>query len=432
MRTSFKQLSVSVAIALGTGIVMAVPWLMQALAKPDSAPAQQPPPAPAEPQYSPDHILQVAADTVSLSTSGRRLMTVSSRQGGDLIQVWDTQRGDRLFTLTHPEVNRQVNPAPDPEAIPASIHVILDEGQVIEDVALSPGGTQIVVLLQAGVPSRQQPPTEPQPRTLRLQRWSIETGELLWDQPIGSITDPVPNAVVPADSPLMQIEVAPHASNVLSRSVLEWDADHYPVDISLRLHRAETGAVVDQLTSEIDTNLTQFRFSPDGRLLVGAGYAPIDSDQDSPRDRPVVEVWDLSDESAIDERGNRHSIHTFFPADEHFSLVDLVFYSDEHLATLSQWLYEVRLEVWDATTGDRLQQTTDIPAIDRQDRLGRLSPDGTYYFARSDVAGTRLLHLDTQQVIDLPLYVRAAAFDGEGDQLAIATQDTVHVYRLTD
>lgn len=67
--------------------------------------------------------------------------------------------------------------------------------------------------------------------------------------------------------------------------------------------------------------------------------------------------------------------------------------------------------------------------IDRQDRIGRLSPDAEYYFVRGDVAGTRLINIQTQAVTYLGGYVhREAAFNATGDYLAIASLEDVQIF----
>jgi WD40 repeat protein len=116
------------------------------------------------------------------------------------------------------------------------------------------------------------------------------------------------------------------------------------------------------------------------------------------------------------------------PSATNFSFVDMVFTATDTLRVLSQDLYDIQLDTWNGRTGDRLERLTELPDIDRQDRLGRLSPDGQYYFVRSDVAGTRLINIAAGTVTNFDLYVEHAQFDPVGKYLAIATQNNVQVF----
>jgi WD40 repeat protein len=163
--------------------------------------------------------------------------------------------------------------------------------------------------------------------------------------------------------------------------------------------------------------LGQFEFSPDGELLAGVGFVPPGPEREAGQ---VIDVWRLSD-------GTR--LRTLRPDENNYSFVDMVFTANGLLKVLSQQIYDIRLDTWNVRTGERIDRITELPGIDRQDRIGRLSPDGEYYFVRSDVAGTRLINIQTRTVTYLGGYVeQETVFNATGDYLAIASLEDVQIF----
>ncbi|PSN19093.1 hypothetical protein C7271_09160 [filamentous cyanobacterium CCP5] len=312
---------------------------------------------------------------VSFDHSGQRLLTVSP----DMLRVWDTQAGEAIA------------------------EIVTDGDTRVLDAALSPDGIRVAAIVKMTATG-----------ALQLQLWNAETGAIV-HQPLGTPRHPGP-ATHSGESPLNQLTFAPDG-DVLTQVGLAFDAEGNPVEVSLRHHDGTTAAVTHSLATPPDAAARQFAFSPDGPWL--AGVSVIRTGQVSAV-RQVVDVWQWTD--------GTHQRRLEPLEDSRWSLVDMVFNPAGHLQVLSQWLYDVQLDTWNVTSGERLEHLTHIPDIDRQDRFGRLSPDGSYYFVRSDVAGTRLINLDTQTVQDLPVYAETAVFDPQGKVLAIATQADIRIY----
>jgi len=314
---------------------------------------------------------------VAFDHSGQRLLTFSP----DMLRVWDTQAREAIA------------------------EIVTDGDTRIMDAALSPDGVRMAAIVETMATG-----------ALQLQIWHIETGATV-RQPLGTPMRPGP-APQSVESPLNQLAFAPDG-DVLTQVVSAFDAENDPVEVSLRQHNGTTAAVTQSLTTPPDVAARQFAFSPDGVWL--AGVSVIRTGQESAV-RQVVDVWQWAD--------GTHQRRLEPMEDSRWSLVDMVFNPAGHLRILSQWLYDVRLDTWNVTSGEQLERLTHIPDIDRQDRFGRLSPNGHYYFVRSDVAGTRLINFNTQTVQNLPVYAQTAVFDRRGRTLAIATQTDIRIYAV--
>lgn len=313
---------------------------------------------------------------VAFGDGGQRLLTLSP----DMLQVWHTQSGEAIA------------------------EIVTDGDTRFLDAALSPDGARAAAIVQTR-----------SSQTLQLQIWQVETGAVL-RQCLGTVARSPGGEALPIGSPLYQLAFTPDGS-LVTQVVLTVDAETALSEVRLQRHDGETGQVVQSLETGPDTAARQFEFSPDGTLL--AGVSTMSTGPESAV-RQVIDIWRLSD-------GTR--LQRLEPlADSRWSLVDIVFNPAGKLEVLSQWLYDVQLDTWDVATGERLQRRTRIPDIDRQDRFGRLSPDGQHYFVRSDVAGTRLIDLDDQTVQNLPVYAETAVFDQQGHRLAIATQTHILIY----
>ncbi|MBE9079238.1 hypothetical protein IQ241_18370 [Romeria aff. gracilis LEGE 07310] len=315
---------------------------------------------------------------VAFGDGGRRLLTLNP----DMLQVWQTHSGKAIA------------------------EIVTDGDTRFIDAALSPDGNRAAAIVQTL-----------STQTLQLQIWHVETGAVIRQRP-QTLAHSLGEEAFPVGSSLNQLAFAPDG-NLVSQVVLAADAETAPAEVRLRRHNGETGQVLQSLETGPDTAVRQFTFSLDGTLL--AGVSTMSTGPESAV-RQVVDIWRLTN--------GTHLMRLEPLEDNRWSLVDIVFNPAGSLEVLSQWLYDVRLDTWDVTTGKRLQRRTRISDIDRQDRFGRLSPDGTHYFVRSDVAGTRLINLDHQTVQTLPIYAETALFDRQGHRLAIATQTDIHLYML--
>lgn len=332
---------------------------------------------------TPISTLSTRAQQLSVSRDGSRIATLSP--GGDMIQIWQGQTGE-LVT-----------------------EIVTDGSNRFEAIAISHGGTQLAAIAQSLSDN-----------SLTLQSWQVEAGQQRWQQPLGNAQGQFRDEAGFVGVPLVAVGFQPGDDRVLSQVSLDFGPADRPTDIQLQLHDASTGAVTRPLDNSAGAEYGQFAFSPGGKWLAGVGFVrPKAGPEPEPAAGQVITVWSVATGSV--ER-------TLRPSSDNFTFIDMVFTASDSLRVLSQDLYDIQLDTWNVSTGDRTEQTTDLPSIDRQDRLGRLSPNGQYYFVRSDVAGTRLIDIATATVTDFDLYVEQAQFDPTGNYLAIATQNDVQIF----
>lgn len=330
-------------------------------------------------QREPIATIPVKAQQLGMSNSGQRLITRTA--GGDMLQVWNTQTGEQVT------------------------EIVTDGETRFDAVAINADGTQVAAIVQT-LPTN----------ALELWLWDIQSEKRLWRTPLGSTQGQFRDGGF-VSTPLTKIAFRPGDEAILTQISEGFGPADRPADIRLRLHDIATGEVLRSLETTPGAELRQFEFSSDGELLAGVGFVTPGSGGEAGQ---VIDVWRLSD-------GTR--LRTLRPDENNYSFVDMVFTVNGLLKVLAQQIYDIRLDTWNVRTGERIDRITELPGIDRQDRIGRLSPDGEYYFVRSDVAGTRLINIQTQTVTYLGGYVeQEAVFNTTGDYLAIASLEDVQIF----
>ncbi|NJL46359.1 MAG: hypothetical protein HC929_01130 [Leptolyngbyaceae cyanobacterium SM2_5_2] len=323
--------------------------------------------------------LSTRAQQLSVSRDGTRIATLSL--AGDMIQIWQGQTGE-LIT-----------------------EIVTDGSTRFEAIAISHGGTQLAAIAQT-LPDH----------ALTLQSWQVEAGQQLWQQPLGTAQGQFRDEVGFVGVPLVQVGFQPGDDRVLSQVSLSFGPADRPTDLQLQLHNASTGEVVQSLANPAGAEHGQFAFSANGEWLAGMGF--VWPDAGSEVVGQVITVWSM----------DTGRVERTLALDSNFGFVDMVFTGPDTLRSLSQNLYDLHLDTWNMRTGDRLERISELRGVDRQDRLGRLSPDGQFYFVRGDVAGTRLIHIATTAATNFNVLVEQAQFDPTGNYLAIATQNDVQVF----
>ncbi|MEO1144492.1 MAG: WD40 repeat domain-containing protein [Cyanobacteria bacterium J06638_22] len=340
----------------------------------------EPTPSTSSWQTTPIATIPSRSEQMGLSGSGQRLMTLEDN--GTRLQIWDIQTGEPLMEM------------------------LAEEGTRFDAAVISTSGTQIAVIVQS-LPNH----------ALTLHLWDAETGECLWQKPLGLAQSQFHDDEPSFFDAWTQVMFRPSDDAILTQVSLSLDADERATDWQLRLHDNATGETRQALTSTPGVENQRFEFSPDGTLLAGLGYIPTDMNT---LPRYVVDVWQL-------EGGDRRmTIEREDDASLPFS--EIAFTPDGYLNVMSQSLYDIQLDTWDVGTGARIGRLTELPEIDRQDRYPSLSPDGVYYFARSDVAGTRLFNLQNGRVTAIGGYVTDVTFNATGSHLAIAGRETVEIF----
>lgn len=333
---------------------------------------------------TPIAILPTRTQALSLSRNGTRIATLSP--AGDMIQVWQGQTGE-LIT-----------------------EIVTDGGNRFEAVAISHDGTQVAATAQS-LPDN----------TLTLQSWQVEAGQQRWQQPLGTAQGQFRDEAGFVGVPLVQVVFHPNNGQLLSQVSLNFGLADRPTDIQLQLHDASTGGMIRSLENSVETEYGRFAFSPDGEWIAGTGFVRPEAATPEQTAGQTTTLWSVASGSV--ER-------TLRPSATNLTFVDMVFTAADILQVLSQDAYDIQLDAWNVRTGDRIERITDLPSIDRQDRLGRLSPNGQYYFVRSDVAGTRLINVSEATVTNFDLFVEQAQFDPSGQYLAAATQSNVQIFAL--
>lgn len=340
---------------------------------------------------APSATIPVKAEQVGFSGSGQRLVTLT--ESADRIQIWNTQTGTDVAEIVANDETR------------------------FEFVAINEDGTQVAAIVQTRVQTLPE-------RNLELRLWNTETGEQLWQAPLGMLQ----TQFRPAEGEFMDTQTlvafSPGDRGILTRVRLGFDAADRPTEVELRFHDVATGDVLKSLIPTAGTDLNEFEFSADGTVLAGAGYISPDTSLEAGLEAGhVIDVWQLND-------GER--LMSLRPDEDDFSLVDMAFAPDGTLKFLTQQFYDIRLDTWNVQTQERVERITELPDIDRTDN-GYLSPDGNHYFVRSDVAGTRIIDLHTQTVIDLDVYPANAMFtrtlfNSTGSHLAISNPENIQIF----
>ncbi|MGB7086190.1 MAG: S-layer homology domain-containing protein [Phormidesmis sp.] len=337
--------------------------------------------------------LPVRAERIDLSQDGRRLVALLAQENSELksrLEVWDTQTGEPVISMTSNESTR------------------------FEAVAISDDGLKIAAITQT------QPSYE-----LNLLVWDLPAGVPPTNEPLGSIrlltSNAPPEVTLGFASTSAQVAFGANDTMIMSQVKVGIDSPSVPGESLLRLHEGATGEVLRTLTPTPGAQLVQFDFSPDGTLLAGRGRVVLNRPAEA-NDilGSVIDVWQL-------ESGELSS--TLRPEESIFSFSAMAFTPTGAFRTLAIGEpYEESLNVWNLPAAVRIEHTVDLPEVDRQDYTHLLSPDGIYYFMRGDVAGTRLLNTHTLEVTPLNTLVRQAVFSATGDHLAIATPENISIF----
>ncbi len=342
-------------------------------------------------QSEPIATIPVEAEKMSFSSNGQQLVTLASQ--GSRIQVWNAQTGALVREIATDSMTR------------------------IEAITINPNGTQIAAILKAS-------PNQ----AVTAAAWSVETGEQRWLQPLGTAQTELSDGI-PSVS-FAQVTFSPNGEQIMTQVNLGTSATSRPSKGQRSLHNAATGEIMQSLDDAADLNaeLVQFAFSPDGKFLATASQLYRDSGPTFYEDR--VNLWRLNQDKRFD---NFQTIQLLGLVEGDFAFVDMVVTNSGLLHFLRQSLGigETRLDIWSLNTGQS-HGRIDLPDADRTDLFTRLSPDGQYYFIRGDVAGSRLGNVQTREVQKLDAFVDTiAAFSGNGDYLALASSQAIRIFAKT-
>ena len=349
--------------------------------------------------FDPQNTVEIptAAKLVSFSNSGQQLATLSST--GDKIQVWNPQTAALISEKA------------------------ADAGSEFVAVVLSPEGTRVAAVTKSTTTS-----------ALTLNLWNAQTKATLWEQPLSpdqsQWNGDSSEHGLPRDFGQMAFDPA---GDLL---VVQLYLNDSPLTSQVRLYSTATGEVVHSLKAhDSSDNLaySQFAFSPDGRLLVGAGRStsylsePGDSSYDN------IDVWQVNEGKFLHSFNPTAALLAdgdgLFP----YSLMSIAFAPDGKLKVVSRSEFSGSLDTWNVLTKEKTASAG--VGIDRTDETYAVSPDGRYVlFGGGDNAAPRLI--DSQAGFirgvpssrinngGMPSYLSPVppAFSPNGDYLAIPTQ----------
>ncbi|MEL6603949.1 MAG: S-layer homology domain-containing protein [Cyanobacteria bacterium J06614_10] len=358
------------------------------------------PPQPSAWQDTPIGILPVVTKQIGISRDGERIVTLSAATDKRdrtedepvfSIQVWNVNTGE-LIAEKEPEAEAWFSA-----------------------IAISEDGKQIAAISTTG--SNADPANE-----ISLWVWNIDkttdTENTPVRQRLGTLR-PQPNQPLQPPSQLVdaftptQVLFRPGDNAILTQISL---TEQTPVERQLRLHSSATGEVLQTLTPTPDAILTQFAFSPDGRVLAARGST---SDSNS----SLIDLWQRSrNERAFTLRAEEGT---------DLSLVGMGFAHTGTFKTLEQSNTQARLSTWNPQTAARLEQPRILNPIDRQDSHHRFSSDGISVLTSGPVAGPRILNTHTQTATPLaigPTTLANSVFSPDGRYLAVATLNNVQIF----
>ncbi len=350
-------------------------------------------------QSEPIVTVESATEQMSLSGSGQQIATIPI--GGTKLQIWNAQTG-------------------------ALLKEIKSEGTRFNSLAMSQDGTKVAAVDQNSSSN-----------TIELSVWSVETGDRLWQKSLGSAEGQLPHTdrIV---APAVELAFNLNDSQIVTQINLQ------PGDAELSIHDAVTGNALQSLdvdafdfnfegdrSVDAGLNLQELTLSADGSSL--ATLVKFSFAADPPNTQYARRIWQL------DNDGRFILIHTYltqlFPAGKASDIfADMVF-------TNSGFFNYLTGNTGDSVGGGNQLSTTNLQIdfypertvlldIDRTDSFTRLSPDGEYYFARGDVAGSRLGNVITGEVQNIGGNEQdtAALFSRNGDYLAVASPQRIRIF----
>ncbi|MEM9977541.1 MAG: S-layer homology domain-containing protein, partial [Cyanobacteria bacterium P01_D01_bin.2] len=361
------------------------------------------PPQPSSWRETPIATLPAITKRIGLSKNGERVVTLSEKSdrsgNGNVfaLQVWNVKTGELIMEKT-----------PDAGAWFSAIAISEDAQQIAAISTTAPDyKIELLVWNLAEATAIAEPSVRQSLGTVRPQP----------DQPPSQATDAFTTAQVvfqPGDHAILtQVNLGENNAE---------NEPNKPTGGQLRLHDSATGEVLHTFIPTPGATLTQFEFSPDGRILAARGTTsagttgPVDS---------LIDLWRL---------GERFSTIRA-EAETDLYLVGMGFTETGAFRTLEQSYIETHLNTWNLQTSERIGQITGLGAIDRQDSLYAFSSDGVNMFVAGAVAGSRILNTHTQTTTALrigPTGIANGMFSQNGRYLAVATFDNVQIFSNAD
>ncbi len=339
-------------------------------------------------QNAPVAIISSAVEQMSISNSGQQIATIPI--GGNKIQVWNAQTGVLLKEI--PADNNRLN-----------------------SVAISQDGTKVAAV------DHNSPDN-----TIELSVWSVETGDRLWQTSLGSAQNQPPHTDRIVE-PSAELAFSLNDSQIVAQANLSQE------NAQISVHDAATGDTLQSLNlsdyeqdPNTKLNLSDLTLSADGQFLTTLIH--VSSWLSTPElPQKLMNLWQRDDSGRF-ERAYGWMLSPAGSNGESFG--DAVFTHSGFLSVLTGgpiggWN---QLDMLNPQTGMGPMSIT-VPA-DRTDAFTRLSPDGEYYFVRGDVAGSRLVNIQTGEIQNWEgdKQDTEAVFSRNGAYLAIANPENIRIF----
>jgi len=333
--------------------------------------------------------IPTAAEQMSLSGSGQQIATIPI--GGNKLQIWNTQTGMLLKEIS------------------------ADAGR-FNSVAISQDGTKVATV-------DQKSPTN----TVELSVWSVETGNLIWQKSLGSAESQPPHSDRIVE-PSVQVAFNSNDSQIVTQANLSREK------ALISFYNSDTGSTLRSLSLDVykegintDIRLSNLTLSADGQFL--ATLVHVSSSLSTPEpSQDFVSVWQATNNGGY---SNVYSaLVSPFRSSSDMLFADMTFTNSGffNLLTGNPLFGANQLNTLNLQIG--MEARSMNIASDRTDAFTRLSPDGEHYFVRGDVAGSRLVNIQTGEIQNLEGEDQdtAAMFSHNGDYLAVASPRKIRMF----
>ncbi len=340
-------------------------------------------------QITPTTTIAVQAYRMSLSRNGQSLAVIVNSDPE--IQVWNTQTGSLLRTLTA-------------EA----------SDSVFNAVAISQDGTKIAFIkttLPTGVP--------------QLTVQTVDDGKVLLTQFLTPPKSQILKTYYPTDLGTLDVAFSPDGKRVMTQVSLR--SQNYrdgTVYNRLNFHDIATGEFTQSinLIGIENAGIVNSTFSPDGSLLARVSYADGTSSSQT-----AVDMWQRN-------KDNRFDYLTALPVTKDGTSINSVGFTDSNLLNLTTYRsYKDRLDTWNPQTGEQVQSTL-LPDEDciTATPAAVASPDGTSYFSTYPGLGICLGNIQTgefqRNLDELSVGFEIGVFSGDGDVLAAVSDLEIRIF----
>ena len=349
-------------------------------------------------QITPITTIAGRADRMSLSGNGQRLTAIVDF--GSEIQVWNTQTGSLLRTIT----------AGSPD-------------NAFRGVAISQDGTKIAFTEI----------TEPT-GAIELTVQAVEDGKVLITKSLNPPKNQLPETNYPILPYTADVGFSPDGKQLMTQIMLG-----VTDRIELVYHRLDfqdiaTGKVTQSIDMDLDaaipgagTPYSKSAFSPDGSLLATLGVTGPAESSESTTTTTTINIWRRNNNNRFDRWAS-------LPISKDWGRsIDVAFTRSNLLNLSTSKSSRIYLDTWNPQTGEQVQSTALSNEEFLQNGSATPSPDGTSYFASCQSnLGACFGNVQTGEIqrnLDRSLNeFGTGVFSGDGKAIAVADGLEIRIF----